>query len=70
MFYQIKGIHCESCIKLIQMELEEIGITELELSLDKGGIEIPEALLPQIEKIAEAVSKAGQYTLQTEKSTN
>lgn len=57
----IKGMHCESCIKLIKMNFEDLnGIKNSSIDLKSGraSVDFDEGLTNKKE-IAEAVRKAG-----------
>lgn len=59
--YKIKGMHCESCVKLIKMELDDAGFNLSEVNLEKKKLEIPEEYKSKIQEIKEAVKRAGEY---------
>ncbi len=57
----IKGMHCASCVKLIQMNFEDVkGIRNLNIDLKSGKarVEFDEKLAGKKE-ISEAVKKSG-----------
>lgn len=54
--YKIKGLDCASCASLIEMDLEDIGIS-CKCSYSKETLEIKEE--HDIEKIKEIIAKSG-----------
>lgn len=59
--YQIEGMHCSSCVMLIDMQLEEIdGVNSTKTSYQKGQseVEYDESKVQDPEIIA-AIAKAG-----------
>ncbi len=60
-FYAIKGIDCESCAKMIELDLEDNGISA-KCSYSKSELEV--STEHDSKKVIEIVSKAG-YTVLT-----
>ncbi len=58
--YKINGMDCDACAKMIELDLEDAGISA-KCSYQKSQLEIAEK--HNTEKVIEIVSKAG-YTLQ------
>ncbi|WKZ30898.1 MAG: heavy metal-associated domain-containing protein [Candidatus Dojkabacteria bacterium] len=61
--YLIEGMHCESCAKLIGMELEDRELLGCTVDLGNSTITVPESLANLMDDIAEAISAAGEYSL-------
>ena len=61
--YKIKGIHCGSCSKLIQLELEESDFNNINVDQENEELVVPDEYKDQIEEIKQIVSKAGEYEL-------
>lgn len=57
--YKIKGMDCDSCAKMIELDLEDNGITA-KCSYSKAQLEVSSKHDPK--KVIEIVSKAG-YTV-------
>ncbi|NCS31983.1 hypothetical protein GW793_00645 [bacterium] len=62
--YKISGIHCNACVALINMELEEAGLGVITLNTEKQTLLVPQALSDQIQDIRKALAKAGEYSIQ------
>lgn len=59
--YTIEGIHCDACIALISMELEEAGLHDFELDKTTGELRISEPVeLSQLERI---ITGVGEYSV-------
>lgn len=63
--YKIKGTHCDACVMLIKLELEEAGFPKFKIT-NEGDIDIPNEYLARIDEIKEAISNAGDYELVSE----
>lgn len=67
----IKGMHCNSCVALIAMELEEAGFGEnfIDIGLNKdseGGYLILQGIdNTQLEEVIEVVNSMEQYSVNT-----
>ena len=58
----IKGMHCESCSKMIAMDLEELGVkSRIDHKSGKAEVEFDESKT-SLDSIKDAIKKAG-YTV-------
>ncbi|KKP70065.1 hypothetical protein A2X44_02520 [candidate division CPR3 bacterium GWF2_35_18] len=67
---KVKNMHCESCAKIIQMELEESGyinkIISVELTNPQnniGVVKFKDLDQNEIEKAKAVIQKAGEYVV-------
>ena len=66
--YIVNGMHCESCKALVQMELEDVGLTAKVKSIqllpeEQGELEMDELTKVEVEQLKTAVAKAGYSVL-------
>lgn len=60
--YAITGMTCGHCVKAISDEVKAVdGVTEVEVKLDGGTLQVTSAAPIDFAKIAEAVDEAGDY---------
>ena len=63
MEFKIKGMHCESCIELISMELEDMGFKNFNIDLKTELLTIDDTQKVDIEKVEQALKNAGDYEI-------
>ncbi|MCA9377068.1 cation transporter [Candidatus Nomurabacteria bacterium] len=63
----IQGMHCDACISLIKMELEEVGIAQDSVSIrvdslnSRGVLTLADIEETQLEKAVERINSLGSY---------
>jgi len=63
MEFKIKGMHCESCVELISMELEDMGFKNFNIDLKTELLTIDDTQKVDIEKVEQALKNAGDYEI-------
>ena len=63
--FKIEGMHCASCVKLIQMELEEAGLSEHVSNIsEEGRVTLAEGITEeQMEAVKKVISNMKDYTI-------
>lgn len=61
---KVKGINCEACTHVIQLELDKAGFNTVRIDYETTTVKIPNKLKERLEEIEKAISKAGAYSLE------
>lgn len=62
--YTVSGMTCGHCVKAVTEEVSEIaGVTDVKVDLESGRLDITSDAPIDFDRIVEAVSEAGDYTV-------
>lgn len=63
--YTVSGMTCEHCVKAVTEEVSAIdGVTGVKVDLESGRLEVTSDAPVDFDRIVEAVSEAGDYTVE------
>ena len=66
----VDGMHCNACVALIKMEIEEVGLANkvksinLMTGVDRGEIVLEDASQEEVEKIVTVINNLDSYSIQ------
>lgn len=62
--YKVSGMTCGHCVQHVTEEVSAIpGVTDVKVTLDDGRLEVTSDAPVDFDRIVEAVSEAGDYTV-------